>query len=118
MATSSSNPEGDERPRICPGADAEMDVLIDVHRELAKDADLRRQRIDAAGANLVTTCIALGAGVIAGADAIDDAGRTAEALSPITLVVLTIALAVAALSRVGHLEKVRAEPSTPWSRRG
>ncbi len=81
-------------------------MLIAVHQELSRRADLRRQRADAAGATLMTTASSLSAALIAGASLIDDVDQVPQWAVYLTLGELLVALLLGGASRAGRSRRL------------
>jgi hypothetical protein len=93
--------------------DDPLDTLIAVYAELAKQADARRQRLDAVGASLMATAVALGAALVAVAGALEHADRIPEAGAYVALLFLVATVVLAGLSRASVLQRFnRGEPRT------
>jgi hypothetical protein len=102
-------------PSSKPVPDDELDVLIAVHQELIKLADARRQHADATGATLMTTAVALGAALVATANALTDAEKIPEWAAYVALGGLVATLLLGGAARAGVLQRLSRATGPLWS---
>jgi hypothetical protein len=99
---------------VANDADDVLDSLIAVHQELMKRGDARRQHADATGATLMTTAVALGAALVATANALEDAAQIPETAAYVALGGLVATLVFGAAARASVLQKLRRTTSPLW----